>query len=190
MPMRQKNITRIILIGSVVIIGSVTGYSFFKNSRSSVEQQSQISATPLVKVSLSLTPVVKDETVDWIIYRNTKHEFEIEYPRDWKIESENQPVCDFGPSGDSEIICVDEAVNISLSGNMHFYIWKDDCVEDTTWSRQWSLSSVTDPSLQSIDKTVCNKGFTISASLPNSDPKKELYKNIIDYMISSFKLTD
>lgn len=72
---QQKGFANIVLIVLVVIIAGVAGYFALVKKSPEVAQQTN-TPTP--------TPTPKEETAGWKTYTNTKFEFMVMYPKDWR----------------------------------------------------------------------------------------------------------
>lgn len=83
--MNQKKLIIALSIVILIIIGMASYFVFIRKSKPTIEK------TPLTPISTlttqttnsaSSTPILKNETDDWKIYRNEEYGFEVKYPQD------------------------------------------------------------------------------------------------------------
>lgn len=93
MNMNQKGFANIILVVViiVVLVGAV-GYFAFVKKFEPITQQPTLTQTQITipaKTSISSTPALKNETMNWKTYSSAQYGFEFKYPSDYSIRTEN-----------------------------------------------------------------------------------------------------
>src|SRR3989344_2459164 len=86
MNMNQKGFANIVLIVVIVAIIAVGGYFVFVKKSEPIAQQPTPNPTETkIPISPTATPTSKNETANWAVYSNTKHNYSFRYPTNFTI---------------------------------------------------------------------------------------------------------
>ena len=172
-----------LIVISLVILVTIGGYFVWKG------KQKQI---------LPQTPMITTSTIpDWQTYTNKKYGFEVQFPKNWKVEQENEPLCE--PEGCAGETAVTLSPNIPMTGgqydedsySINSGVWlsvdtyNEACVGTSAWK-----SNVGTDSYTTTGKQACIENFWIDLELFDDIPQKEFYKQQLDQILSTFKFID
>jgi hypothetical protein len=171
----------LVVVGLVILV-AIGGYFVWKG-----KQKSILPHIPVITAS---------DIPNWQTYTNEKYGFEIQFPKNWKVALENEPMCEpegctgetavalypnipTGGPNDTDSYSIDTGVRFSIDKNnvpcTSAYVWK---------------SNVGTGTYTTTEKRVCVGNFWIDLVLFDDIPQKELYKQTLDQILSTFKFTD
>jgi len=128
------------------------------------------------------------DTSTWKTYTNSKYEFAIKYPADWKVVRENEPVCDAEPP------CIgDEAVTIQPNLTTQDYKLADEdyAINNGVWlsvlaydggcnrNSDWTINGES-ASTRTVRKASCFKNLSVEPELFQDTPNEQTYQKILD----------
>ncbi len=118
---------------------------------------------------------INNITSDWKTYRNEEYGFEFKYPKDWKIENENQRSCE--PEG-----CTETNLLTINGGSSWFHVIKTDdgaCWQVHDWNKFQEFNA----------KVTCINGISLSLEYFNDIKDEKEIRSKLEDIMNTFKFT-